>query len=121
MHSGYACANWCSASSTIGLSNLHLVQQPPYLQLSLDRAPQLDGNGSDGQSHQWLSHTLLSCCWLCVQGVTKDSRKNRLAAKFVEAEFEKVDRLMEICFRCVHLVRAIQLQLMTPLSLWQRS
>lgn len=35
------------------------------------------------------------------QGVTKTSRKERLAAKFVEAEFEKVDRLMEIAFRWV--------------------
>lgn len=33
------------------------------------------------------------------QNVTKTSRKERLAAKFVEAEFEKVDRLMEITFR----------------------
>jgi hypothetical protein len=31
--------------------------------------------------------------------VTKNSRKERLAAKFVEAEFEKVDRLMELAFR----------------------
>jgi hypothetical protein len=31
--------------------------------------------------------------------VTKNSRKERLAAKFVEAEFEKVDRLMELLFR----------------------
>lgn len=44
-------------------------------------------------------------CHVCVllpwlfQGVTKTSRKDRLAAKFVEAEFEKVDRLMEIAFR----------------------
>lgn len=37
--------------------------------------------------------------WL--QGVTKTSRKERLAAKFVEAEFEKVDRLMEVAFRSV--------------------
>jgi hypothetical protein len=32
--------------------------------------------------------------------VTKNSRQERLASKFVEAEFEKVDRLMEIVFRC---------------------
>jgi hypothetical protein len=40
------------------------------------------------------------CCAVLCQGVTKTSRKERLAAKFVEAEFEKVDRLMEIAFRC---------------------
>jgi len=42
-----------------------------------------------------------SCVYLStsLQGVTKNSRKERLAAKFVEAEFEKVDRLMEIAFR----------------------
>lgn len=44
----------------------------------------------------------LSCL---LQGVTKDSRKNRLAAKYVESEFEKVDRLMEICFRSVLLLK----------------
>lgn len=36
---------------------------------------------------------------LLLQGVTKNSRKERLAAKFVENEFEKVDRLMEVIFR----------------------
>eukprot|EP00775_Hariotina_reticulata_P010490 gene10490-10649_t len=45
------------------------------------------------------------------QGVTKNSRKERLAAKFVEAEFEKVDRLMEIAFRYEAGVRASESRL----------
>jgi hypothetical protein len=37
---------------------------------------------------------------MCVlQLLSKGSRRDRLAAKFVESEYEKVDRLMEICFR----------------------
>lgn len=33
------------------------------------------------------------------QGVSKASRRDRVAAKFVENEFEKCDRLMELFFR----------------------
>lgn len=32
-------------------------------------------------------------------GLAKPARRDRLAAKFVEAEFEKCDRLMEVFFR----------------------
>lgn len=35
-------------------------------------------------------------------GCVKPGRAERVAAKFVEAEFEKVDRLMELFFRCAH-------------------
>jgi beta-catenin-like protein 1 len=31
----------------------------------------------------------------------KGGRRERVAAKFVEAEFEKCDRLLEIFFRCL--------------------
>lgn len=33
------------------------------------------------------------------QGLPRGPRRERLASKFVEAEFEKVDRLMELYFR----------------------
>ena len=32
--------------------------------------------------------------------IARQSRRDRVAAKFVEAEFEKCDRLMEVYFRC---------------------
>ena len=32
--------------------------------------------------------------------IARQSKRDRVAAKFVEAEFEKCDRLMEVYFRC---------------------
>jgi len=34
--------------------------------------------------------------WLRPQGLPKGAKRDRLASKFVESEFEKVDRLMEL-------------------------
>ncbi len=42
--------------------------------------------------------SLISSCLTHL--TSKGSRRERVGAKFVEAEFEKVDRLMEVFFRC---------------------
>ena len=39
------------------------------------------------------------CCSLS-QGLSRGSRRDRLGSKFVEAEFEKLDRLMEMFLKC---------------------
>jgi hypothetical protein len=40
---------------------------------------------------------------------TKGGRRERVAAKFVESEFEKCDRLMELFFRCASRGRILSL------------
>ena len=39
-----------------------------------------------------------------LSGLPRGSRRDRVAAKFVEAEFEKCDRLFEVYFRWVSLL-----------------
>ena len=45
------------------------------------------------------------------QGLSKGSRRDRVAAKFVESEFEKCDRLMELYNR--YLTRVVAEQVLT--------
>lgn len=45
------------------------------------------------------------------QGLARGSRRDRLAAKFVENEFEKCDRLMEIYTRYTRRVAAEEVRL----------
>ena len=49
-----------------------------------------EGVGSARHAAQLTRHTQL------LQNLGRGSRRDRVAAKFVESEFEKVDRLMEI-------------------------
>ena len=49
-----------------------------------------------------------------MQGLARGSRRDRVAAKFVENEFEKCDRLMELYTRYTRRVRAEEVSLSTP-------
>ena len=48
------------------------------------------------------------------QGLSRGSRRDRVAAKFVENEFEKCDRLMELYNR--YKLKVVAQQVRTPLS-----
>ncbi|WIA28620.1 hypothetical protein OEZ86_011157 [Tetradesmus obliquus] len=69
------------------------------------------GDASDRDVAKEVEERCVSIISNLFQGVTKNSRKERLAAKFVEAEFEKVDRLMELLFRYEASVRACEVRL----------
>ena len=47
------------------------------------------------------------------QGLSRGSRRDRLAAKFVENEFEKCDRLMELYNRYSRRVQAAEVSLLS--------
>ena len=55
------------------------------------------------------------------QGLSRGSRRDRVAAKFVENEFEKCDRLMELYNRYLTKVLAEQVRLLTAKACLQCS
>ena len=54
------------------------------------------------------------------QGLSRGSRRDRVAAKFVENEFEKCDRLMELYNRYLTRVLAEQVCISASASAWLR-
>ena len=70
--------------------------------------------GEEAQEEAQEEERALSVIANLFQGLARGSRRDRLAAKFVENEFEKCDRLMELYARYHNRVRAEEVRTPRP-------